>query len=88
MYVFEQAVEHIESKKKRVMGMNEPMDLKEAYERIEWQIKYDVDNYDKDPTVAGIIDLERLVEVVRLTIVITILSLVASLIALSMASMR
>lgn len=34
MYVFEQAVEHIESKKKRVMGMNEPMDLKEAYERI------------------------------------------------------
>lgn len=64
MYVFEQAVEHIESKKKRVMGMNEPMDLKEAYERIEWQIKYDVDNYDKDPTVAGIIDLERIKEAI------------------------
>ena len=34
------------------------------------------------------VDLERLVEVVRLTIVITILSLVASLIALSMAALK
>lgn len=34
------------------------------------------------------VDLERLVEVVRLTIVITILSLIASLIALSMAALR
>lgn len=40
--------------------MNKLMDLNEAYERIEWQIKHDVDNYDKDPTVAGIIDLERI----------------------------
>ena len=38
-------------------------------------------------TTSGV-NLDRLVEVVRLTIVITILSLVASLIALSMASMR
>ncbi|GEM_PF-6004099 len=34
------------------------------------------------------VDLERLVEVVRLTIIITILSLVASLIALSMAALK
>jgi hypothetical protein len=34
------------------------------------------------------VDLERLVEVVRLTIVITILSLVVSLIALSMVALR
>ncbi|HHX66626.1 MAG TPA: hypothetical protein GX708_01035 [Gallicola sp.] len=40
------------------------MDLKEAYERIEWQIKHDVDNYDKDPTIAGIIDLERIKEAI------------------------
>jgi len=40
------------------------MDLKEAYERVEWQIKHDVDNYDKDPTVAGIIDLERIKEAI------------------------
>ena len=34
------------------------------------------------------VDLERLVEVVRLTIIITILSLVASLIALSMVALK
>ena len=34
------------------------------------------------------VDLERLVEVVKLTIVITILSLVASLIALSMVALK
>lgn len=34
------------------------------------------------------VDLERLVEVVRLTIVITILSLIASLIALSMVALK
>ena len=46
------------------MGMNELMDLKEAYERIEWQIKHDLDNYDKDPTIAGLIDLERIKEAI------------------------
>jgi len=34
------------------------------------------------------VDLERLVEVVKLTTVITILSLVASLIALSMVALK
>lgn len=46
------------------MRMNELMDLNEAYERIEWQIKHDVDNYDKDPTIAGLIDLERIKEAI------------------------
>lgn len=54
-----------------------------------WNIKrsrkMEKNNYEY--TTSGV-NLDRLVEVVRLTIVITILSLVASLIALSMASMR